>query len=425
MCVARPEGYTDAVVVVDPYSSGAQLVDAILEAGSYLIAVQSSLLLDEAWLKQFKTEKYHASIVHKNIEDTVEFIRNLNVPVRAIFPGSEPGVTLAEELQRNFEGVPRNLEDSGIRRHKHAMHQRLRQVGIRGIAELCTGDVTKAIAWIFKNTDFPVIVKPPMSGGSDGVHFCHSIEDVTNAFAMEYQKCNVNGEINSELLVQEFIDGPEYVIDCVSLEGRHVVLGIWRYSKTRNPETKAITYEYSEFLESRGPVQERLLHYIFTVLDALGIRFGASHSEVIIDSKGPCLIETGARMHGAMGPKGTELATGIPQYDLLVDIALHGARLFNQLYAQTRYIIKSNLLYVDLRNFKCQGHLARPIEDALRKISTIKEMKVIQPGDLLRLTRDLATSPGGLLLTDPDKNTLFMDLRKIRELEDTTLYETL
>lgn len=416
-----------AVVVVDPYSSGRELIEELLASKVFIIAVQSSQLLAASWLNQLELEKYDACISHQNIERTVDFIKSLGVEVRAIYPGSEPGVLLAEELQCKFPGVPANVEDhTGMRRHKHVMHDRLRQVGLRGIEEICTGDVEEALAWIRDtNLQFPVIVKPPLSGGSDGLHFCATTKDVRTAYAAECQKLNVNGAVNTQLLVQEFIDGPEYVVDCISNEGRHLVVGIWKYKKVKNPITRAITYEYTDFLESQGPEQDQLLPYIFQVLDALGVRFGSSHSEIIIDAKGPCLVETGARMHGGLGPKAIDLATGFPPYVLLVDIALYGARLFNELYKQHYYIMKSNVLSVDLANFKYEGRLANSIEDTLGKFCSVKVMEVMDAGDHLKLTRDLATSPGGVLMAHPDKDVVMFEYDIIRQLEDTTLYETM
>ena len=42
------------------------------------------------------------------------------------------------------------------------------KVGLRGIEELCTADVSEAVAWA-EERGYPVIVKPPMSGGTDGL----------------------------------------------------------------------------------------------------------------------------------------------------------------------------------------------------------------------------------------------------------------
>merc|ERR1712178_304479 len=100
-------------------------------------------------------------------------------------------------------------------------------------------------------------------------------------------------------------------------------------------------YEYARILPSTGPEQDMLIDYVWKALDALGIKHGPSHSEVIITTDGPCLVETGARMHGAKGPKLTELATGLGTHELVVDVAVNGARVFTDLHAKSeRYTVK-------------------------------------------------------------------------------------
>jgi len=413
-----------AVVIVDPFSSGGiPFIEDLKENGAFVVAILSNRLLADSWIAQWKPELYDACMEYDNIEDTVAFIKDLGVEVKAIFPGSEPGVNLAEDLREHFDNVGKNSGSSDVRRHKHTMHKALHRNGVRGIVETLTGDVDKAISWIKNTTQYPVIVKPPMSGGSDGLYFCHSDNDVQEAFSQEAGKLNVNGVMNTELLVQEFLDGTEYVVDAISYEGRHLIFAIWRYSKLRNKETKAITYEYSDFLPFEGPEQSVLREYVYTALDALGVKFGASHNEIIIDSRGPCLVESGARLHGGIGGRTANTATGFSPVGLLTDIALYNARLFNELYKANGYILKQHCLVVDLCNFKYEGILAKSIEEEIRKkLSTIRTMNVQKVGTKIEITRDMMTSPGDILISHPNKEFLMEDYARLRELENNDLY---
>lgn len=49
-------------------------------------------------------------------------------------------------------------------------------------------------------------------------------------------------------------------------------------------------------------LEKRLAEYTFGCLDALGIRNGPSHAEVmwLDDENAPCLVEVGARPHGSV-----------------------------------------------------------------------------------------------------------------------------
>ena len=44
-----------------------------------------------------------------------------------------------------------------------------------------------------------------------------------------------------------------------------------------------------------------LVPYTFGVLDALGIKHGPSHGEVMLTNTGPCLVEMNCRTHGGDG----------------------------------------------------------------------------------------------------------------------------
>jgi len=414
----------EAVVIVDPFSSGAPFTEEVRDTGCFVIGILSSQIMDECWLKQFRPELYDASYEHCNIEDTVAFLRNLpGLHISAIMPGSEPGVELAETLREYFPDVERNLGSSSMRRHKASMHAQLRKKGVRAMNEICTGDVEEAIEWIAASSSYPIIVKPPQSGGSDGLFFCHSDADIRNAFEKELNEKNFVGIVNTKLLVQQFLDGPEYVVDAVSYEGKHLVLGMWKYSKAKNTETKAITYEYSDFLPYSGEAQDKIIPYVKEALDALGINFGASHSEVIIDKDGPCLVETGARLHGGLGPRCIQLATGVDPSTVLTDICLFGGRLFKGLYKQNGYNIKEHVVFTDLANFKVEGILDKCIEERLKEeMSTIRLIKTLQVGDHLKITRDMITSPGYFAQSHINKEVIWEEMRRLRKMEADDLY---
>lgn len=166
--------------------------------------------------------------------------------------------------------------------------------------------------------------------------------------------------------MQEFLAGTEYVVDSVSRDGEHMVLAVWRYLKKQNAKTKAITYEYSEILNPAESSElkelcETLTSYAKTCLTALGIENSAAHTEIIINGRTgePCLVETGARMHGCSGPKLIENATGLSLHNVLV----RPEELFNAGY---EYQIHNYCFEVDFHNFHRAGTLLKDIDHEKR-----------------------------------------------------------
>lgn len=412
------------VVIVDPYSSGRYLVHELQHQQWPMVGVQSSQDLADFWLSQYDESLFVKTIRHESLEKTVAGLAEFDV--EAVLAGSEPGVFLTEDLAKHFKVKGNDAATKDWRRDKAPMQERLREVGLRAIHQIYSSDVDEILKWQKQWNKWPIIIKPSMSGGTDGVHWCHCEEDVRTAHKLECGKMNVNGVTNEKLLAQEYLDGIEYIVDCVSYEGKHVLSGIWVYQKTKDRATRSISYEYARTLESTGPEQDQLVPYVMKCLDALGIVHGPSHSEAIICDDGPCLVETGARLHGLKGPKLTEYATGIGTHELAVDVAVNGARLFKSLYEKgTRYSIKKWAFETMFRNTSVTGVLQQPLDvpEIVNLPSVTDIFPSIKPGEELHITRDLATAPGVILQVHPNLDRILADIEKIRQLEKTTLYQ--
>lgn len=156
------------------------------------------------------------------------------------------------------------------------------------------------------------------------------------------------------------------------------------------------------------------------MLTALQVKYGATHSEAIMVDGEPCLVETGARMHGMRGPKMTELATGLGTCELVVDVYAHRGRLFSELIARDfRYFIKKATTFTFLNNTRKQGILAKDIDlSTLGKLPSVVESRAtVRKGQRLVVTRDVATMPGYVYHVHPRLEQCIADSQVIRELE--------
>ena len=82
-----------------------------------------------------------------------------------------------------------------------------------------------------------------------------------------------------QVLLQEYLQGDEWVVDTVSRDGEHKVLALWRYDKG---EANGAPFVYFG-IDARGVAGEterRLLDYAVRVLDAVRWRWGPCHIEV-------------------------------------------------------------------------------------------------------------------------------------------------
>ncbi|MEZ4467775.1 MAG: FAD-binding protein [bacterium] len=99
--------------------------------------------------------------------------------------------------------------------------------------------------------------------------------------------------------MQAYLAGRQYIVNTASLDGRHCVTDIW--ADHRLPQRGASNiYHGSDLLPSTGEVEDALTAYVGQALDALGVRHGPAHSEVMMTAAGPVLIETAARLQGGL-----------------------------------------------------------------------------------------------------------------------------
>merc|ERR1719433_2518182 len=143
---------------------------------------------------------------------------------------------------------------------------------------------------------------------------------------------NPNGLCNDTLALQEFLDGVEYIVDTVSHASRHLCVAIWVYTKRKGVEwaPHAIVSEGNRLLPASGEVQDRLVEYVFQVLTAVGLQNGPCHTEVILTSRGPILVEVNARLHGLQGPHLIGLATGTSKAVYAVDALVDGGKVIQE-----------------------------------------------------------------------------------------------
>ena len=109
------------------------------------------------------------------------------------------------------------------------------------------------------------------------------------------------------------------------------ITAIWQYDK-RPVNGAAFVYFGYSLVDPKLPLCSSLLSYAGSVLDALKIDHGPSHMEVMMTPTGPCLVEVGARCHGAEGYwlGVAEECVGYTQVSVTVDAYLTG-KLFDSI----------------------------------------------------------------------------------------------
>lgn len=406
-------------VIVDGYSTGNFLPAAFERLGVRVLHVQSTAELMPSMLGP-DLSAYIGNVVCPDaaaVDATVEELRRYR-PI-AVLAGQEPGVPLADLLGERI-GLPGNgSAGSAARRDKYHMIERIRAAGLHCADQLRSADAGELVSWAKERGRFPVVVKPLSSASTDHVVICRTPAEVQAAAEQVLAARDIFDLPNAEALIQSYLPGTEYIVDTVSVDGRRYVCGVWQYEKVTLESGKNIYDNDVLRAPDEAPVPE-LIAYVDRALDALGIRQGPAHAEVILTPDGPALVEVGARLNGNMNPGFHDLCLGGNQADL---IALAYARPaeFLERYADRVYTKRQEAM-VHNTSTELDGEIEAVDQVVVDKIASLPSVHLVSvklaPGKRLRPTVDLLSSPLRIFMTGPDLAGLRTDHETIESLKD-------
>jgi biotin carboxylase len=406
------------VVIVDPLRAGTKLGQLFNGLGHRCVAVLTEESDSEFWRASFRPEDFLLTLHEADGMDAV--LRGLGeYDVACVVPGGESGVALADRLTPHFPGIPAMAPGTAhARRDKYHMAEALLRRGLAAIPHCRTSDAATAVEWYRTRTDGRAVVKPLAGTSAEGVRFCASEEDVRGAFAELRGTVSLFGQVNDELLVQQDIvhsGGVEYTVNSVSSRGEHHVTDVWRMRRQMVDATAVCVY--SDLVHPDEPEYGPLESYLRDVLSALGVDNGTAHSEIMLTSGGPVLIETGARVEGACDPGAVLTVCGRSQNSLL-PLSYFDPEGFRHATRRPRPEPRLHARHVYLLS-PAEGKVVRPPDlSGIRALPSFYGMDTtLGTVPLLERTVNLATCPGNLYLVSPSPERIEEDYAALRRLE--------
>jgi len=428
-----------AVIVVDPMSTGAFLAPVAISQGYSVICVYSSEELGDfkthvpaeaANVVFAETITHTGDLAPEAIKQTAARLQQMGYELVACLAGAECGVEVGEALAEALELRGNGTALSACRRNKYLMGERVRECGLRAVKQLKGSAASWDEIESFLDKEAPVpfrmVVKPLDSCGSDGVYKCCSKEEVKEACDAIVGHCNATGSFNSEVLVQEFLSGTEYVVDSVSKDGQHKVVAVWEYDK-RAVNGAPFVYFGMRLLDPECEVARELINYMAGsggVLDALGFQNGPGHAEVKMEADGPCLVEVGARCHGWSGTwlsLVNECVGPHNQVQVTMDVYLDNAT-FDALPCAPSSLLKHGTCVMLVS--REEGTLSAVDTKLLETLPSFHKATLghCHVGAHFPKTVDLFTSPGQVLLVSSSSEQLEADYAHIHEVSETKLF---
>lgn len=406
-------------IVVDPLGTGAEYPAAFAAEGVEVVAVLSRPEPIALYAASWRPADFrHVHVWDGSPASLPELAATLEAydPV-CLIAGSETGVELAEALvELVVPGTGHVPALAPARRDKWAMARACADAGVEHLRQLSSASEEEVAAWLAGTglDGGPVVLKPPKSAATDDVHLVAAGQDWRPVFRSILGKVNEFGVRNEAVLVQELAVGTEYLLDSYSVDGVHGLVDVCRYAKVRRGDRIGV-YDLVDFLPPDAPEVGPLWTYVRRVLDAVGVRNGCCHTEVIDTPGGPRLLEVGARPAGGGHQMITKLATGTNHIERTVAHRVRGE--FDPSYELVRYV--------------CSVVVSAPREgiwrnaDAFDPVDELPTFHVKHfyygTGDAVPAPAGLSTMLGWVVLASTDHDAMQADYRRIRELERSVL----
>lgn len=198
-------------------------------------------------------------------------------------------------------GLPGIGEDiAELFTNKYLMRERCRAIGIDTIRYRLVDNAEEALSFYARRCDAltgdgncaAAIMKPIDSAGSRGVVKITQPEDIVEHFA--YTKASSK---SGKVIVEDFIEGKELLIDGVTVNNQYQTLVCGEYRKCRVPGI------FSEYLgkypaEITPKQREQVYAFVKRIVEGFGLPWGRTHTEVKLNDRGIWLMETAARGGG-------------------------------------------------------------------------------------------------------------------------------
>lgn len=205
----------------------------------------------------------------------------------------EPLTVLAADLRADL-GIQGMTADTVIGfRDKSVMRERVKQAGLRVPITRLVG--SRSAAWgAAEEIGFPVVLKPVDGAGSADTSRCET--------AIQFEAALQATTGRAELLVEEFIEGPEFTYETLCIAGQPVYESVCRYEPNTlvARQNEWISPIIQSLRDNDSPEIRSGVALGRAVLAALGMGTGLTHMEWFRDAQGEAIFgEVACRPPGA------------------------------------------------------------------------------------------------------------------------------
>ena len=370
-------------LIIDVALTGNGLAYEFASRGYRVINIYSSKQSFQKLYKSLNNTLYETCLIYESDQQIIADLEKYKNDIVCCFPGSDYGQILSNQLN----------ELLGLSSNNKTISNRYDV--LRAVGEPATDINFDEFLRIHKRC----VVKPKIShGGYDRVSVVESLDNIDTI----------------GMFIMPFINGNEYVVDTVSMNGKHKLVSVWTYAKADGFwREKIILLDYI----GNEELIRRLYEYTCNMLDKVNYVTGACHTEIIIEGDLLKLIEANFRTHGHLDYVSSFKILTQPQIKLTADAFLGNAESFDDM--SPVYIKKANMERINLFNNRERNYSEFPWQEFSKLPSFSMLFRHYSFFETLPVnTKTLESIPGEVILINADQEQLVRDEQEIYRLCD-------
>lgn len=228
----------------------------------------------------------------------------------AVFSNSDHLQT-STAMVADYFGLPRkHWHTAYLAKNKAEMRSRLNALAIDTLwhATVCNQEALADLA----DLPFPVVAKPREGVASLQVTLARDAKELCQQCDMVWME-----HPGRPILVEEYIEGPLHTLETIGDGQRLAILGGFQVDLSPPPN-------FIEFSATWQPVSALDMHAttVLETIRALGVNFGACHTEYVLTPRGPRLIEINYRNIGDYREFLLQDTLGIPLFQTVLRLYL-------------------------------------------------------------------------------------------------------
>ncbi|MFF9785105.1 ATP-grasp domain-containing protein [Streptomyces nigrescens] len=272
---------------------------------------------EPTWQRDFIADHEIADLRdHQAVQAAAERLSRRR-PISGVLTWDEYLIVQTARLAQSL-GVPGNRDWAMHRcRNKAGAQEKFDELGVPSAASipvLTLAEARRAAVGI----GYPVVLKPAAHAGSVGVVRVTGPAELPKSWRYVAEAATSQGAEGTGVLVEEYLDGPEISVECLTESGRTTAVAVAHKDLTEQPWFEEIGHTVT----ADDPLLDEVAPLASQALAALGVTHGVSHVEMRLTESGPKIIEVNARLAGDMIPRLVQLATGIDLVAAAADLAL-------------------------------------------------------------------------------------------------------